>query len=95
MIEAKGSVLARTAATRRWREADARIVVEAWRKSGLPQAQFAREHKLHPIRFGRWVRRLGGARTERQRFTKFESGVQDRRTAGPRSGLKWCCARAT
>lgn len=45
---------------RRWREADARVVVEAWRNSGDSLSAFCRDHKLTAQRVARWARRLAG-----------------------------------
>ena len=44
---------------RYWREAEARVVVEAWRSSGEGLARFARRHDVRPNRLGWWVRRFG------------------------------------
>lgn len=41
-----------------WREADARIVVEAWRNSGEGLSAFARRQRVERKRLARWVRRL-------------------------------------
>ena len=41
-----------------WGKADARIVVEAWRRSGEALAAFARRHGLQPSRISRWSARL-------------------------------------
>lgn len=46
---------------RRWSEADARAIVQAWRGSGESQLVFARRHGLDPQRIGHWVRRLRAA----------------------------------
>ena len=43
-----------------WREADARIVVEAWRASGEPMAAFCRRYDLRTNRLSRWLKRLEG-----------------------------------
>jgi len=43
---------------RRWGEAEARGVVEAWRGSGERLGEFARRHDLHPKRLSYWVQRL-------------------------------------
>ena len=43
----------------RWREADAREALVAWRSSGLSVCAFARRHGLHSKRLYRWFRRLG------------------------------------
>lgn len=44
-----------------WREADARILVEAWRNSGESLSGFARRQGVEHKRLARWVRRLEGA----------------------------------
>ena len=44
----------------RWRERDARIVVEAWRSSGDDLATFCRRHELKAHRVSKWARRLEG-----------------------------------
>ena len=41
-----------------WREADAQVVVDAWRQSGLSLVDFARRQAVHPRRVARWARRL-------------------------------------
>ena len=46
-----------------WREADARILVDAWRKSGETLSGFARRQGVERKRLGRWVRRLAWCRT--------------------------------
>ena len=52
------AALERVTARRYWREADARVVVEAWRRSGLPLAVFAGREGVHPKRLARWSGRL-------------------------------------
>jgi len=47
-----------------WREAEARIVVDAWRESGESMRGFAARHGFQAARLGRWVKRLGGAGRE-------------------------------
>ena len=42
-------------AKRYWREADAKIVINAWRTSGLTIAGFARKHGCSTERIGRWA----------------------------------------
>lgn len=42
----------------RWSEADARLVLDALASSGLPLAQFAREHAIDPQRLYAWRRRI-------------------------------------
>jgi len=41
-----------------WREQDGRAVIEAWRRSGLPLATFARQHGLGATRVRWWRNRL-------------------------------------
>ena len=43
---------------RRWREADARVVVGAWRRSGESLSQFAGRYGLRGERISRWVSRI-------------------------------------
>jgi len=51
-----------------WREADARVVVEAWRNSGETLSAFARRHRVERKRLARWVRRLEQAGVGPLRF---------------------------
>jgi len=53
---------------RYWREADARVLVEAWRSSGETFSGFARRHGVEPRRLARWVSRLSGAGEGSLRF---------------------------
>ena len=55
---------ARTGKRPYWREADARVVIEAWRRSGRGLAEFARERGVGEGRLRRWVARLEGARRQ-------------------------------
>lgn len=41
-----------------WRAADARVVVEAWRRSGEPVSEFAGRYGIHPGRLRRWAGQL-------------------------------------
>jgi hypothetical protein len=41
-----------------WSEADARVVVDAWRRSGETQLAFAARYGIDPKRVGRWATRL-------------------------------------
>jgi transposase-like protein len=43
----------------RWSEADARAVLEQWRRSGEPLAVFARERGIAPPRLYWWRRKVG------------------------------------
>jgi len=44
-----------------WREADARVMVEAWRASDEPLAGFAQRHGVQRGRLSRWASRLASA----------------------------------
>jgi hypothetical protein len=44
-----------------WREADARVLVDAWRNSGESLSGFAKRQGVERKRLARWVRRLEGA----------------------------------
>ncbi|MEW6367450.1 MAG: hypothetical protein AB1714_22710 [Acidobacteriota bacterium] len=37
-----------------WGEADARIVVEAWQRSGMSLSGFGERHGINPKRIARW-----------------------------------------
>lgn len=45
-----------------WREEDARILVDAWRRSGESKAGFAKRHGVDPRRLARWAARLNKER---------------------------------
>lgn len=53
-----GSPLAQAMESRYWREADARVVLDAWLASGASLDAFAAGHGLHLWRLERWRRRL-------------------------------------
>jgi hypothetical protein len=53
-----------------WREADARVWVDAWRESGQTRADFARTHGIKVERLSRWARRLS-IRAEAQDSAAF------------------------
>lgn len=67
----------------RWRDADAREVAAAWRRSGKPMWVFAREHGLVLQRLSRWAARLGGGSNRRVRFhpVRLVGGLRDRNSA--------------
>lgn len=46
----------------------ARVVVEAWRRSGETVVGFARRYGIEPKRLGRWVRRLASGAPEEVTF---------------------------
>ena len=51
-----------------WREADARVIVDAWRDSDETLARFAQRHGVHRGRVSRWAGRLGSAAPTPVRF---------------------------
>jgi hypothetical protein len=51
-----------------WREADARVIVEAWQQSGETGVAFARELGVHPRRLRWWASRLGRPQPTAVRF---------------------------
>ena len=53
---------------RRWAEADARIVVSSWQRSGKRVSEFAREYGLTSQRLVRWSERLQGGSRGSVRF---------------------------
>lgn len=61
MAEGDGAEVVRPAKRQYWREAEARVVVEAWRQSGKSAEAFAREHGVHAERLRRWAARLEAA----------------------------------
>jgi hypothetical protein len=61
-----GTGLRGIARRRYWREADARAVVEAWRRSGKRLAEFARERGIQARRLRRWAARLEATRQNGQ-----------------------------
>ncbi len=57
-----GAVL-RVAKRRYWREADARVIVEAWRRSEASLSTVARRYGVHGKRIARWAPRLESPRS--------------------------------
>jgi len=53
---------------RRWAEADAQIVVSAWRRSGKGISEFAGENGLSVQRLRRWSERVQGGSSGKVRF---------------------------
>jgi len=66
----KGSTagLSQVIVKRRWDEADARIVVSAWRRGGKRVSEFARDNGLSAQRLVRWSERLRGGTSGQVRF---------------------------
>ncbi len=65
---AKKAGIAEVAVRRYWREAEARVVVEAWRNSGESLSGFARRHGVDPRRVARWAWRVEGSAPAPVRF---------------------------
>lgn len=58
MASRKDDAVIRVAALAYWRADDARVLVEAWRRSGQRLSAFAKRHDIRPKRLERWARRL-------------------------------------
>jgi hypothetical protein len=67
-----------------WREAEARVLVEAWRGSGEVLARFARRHGVDPRRLARWVSRLERGTDKEVRFHPVR--LLEKRAEPQRSG---------
>jgi transposase-like protein len=59
MARRRMDVISEVVRRRRWREADAQIVLRVSRESGMSLSRFAREHGVQPARIWRWSARLG------------------------------------
>jgi transposase-like protein len=83
---ARRSAVREVAAQRYWREGQARVVVEAWRRSGESLAAFARAHGIGRRRLERWARRLGvtggGIRFHRVQLVERRGSASDARGGG-------------
>jgi hypothetical protein len=64
----KKAGIAEVAVRRYWREAEARVMVEAWRNSGESLSEFARRHGVDPRRVARWAWRVEGSEPAPVRF---------------------------
>ncbi|MDP2959447.1 MAG: hypothetical protein Q8N53_23715 [Longimicrobiales bacterium] len=64
MAARKEAAVERVVALRYWRAGDARVVVEAWRRSGETLTGFGRRYGLQGRRLSRWARDLEGAGAE-------------------------------
>ena len=69
-----------------WREAEARVLVEAWQGSGEMLAGFARRHGVEPRRLARWVRRFERGADEGVRFHPVRLLEQQAEPEGSGSG---------
>jgi len=77
MMEERDAGVAEVAAQRRWREGDARVVLEAWRGSGQSLAAFGKFYGIHPERLGRWHRLLRRKAGEGVRFHRVRVRLGD------------------
>jgi len=68
---------------RRWREADARLVIAASQACGKPLLSFAREYGLQPSRIWRWSARLRGQSSGTVRFHPVRLVEPDRGDPSP------------
>ena len=62
------SEVAQVSRQRYWREAEARVMVEAWRGGGETLSEFAARYGVDPRRIARWASRLHTPRPEAVRF---------------------------
>lgn len=76
MASRKDDAVVRVAALAYWRAEDARVVVEAWQRSGHRLSDFARRHRIQLKRLERWVRRL--KREETVGFHRVRLVTRDR-----------------
>jgi hypothetical protein len=67
-----------------WGEAEARVVLDAWRQSGELQSRFAKRHGIGRGRLVRWVSRLKG-KTASAPVRFFPVRILERGT-GPNGG---------
>jgi len=65
---ARETDIAAVVGRRYWREAEERVVVEAWRASGESLAGFARRHGVGSQRIAWWARRIDGGTPAPVRF---------------------------
>jgi len=75
------SEVAQVARRRYWREADGRVMVEAWQSSGERLSEFAGRHRVDPRRIAQWASRLGRPEPEGVRFHPVRLAGE-----GPESG---------
>lgn len=68
MAQQRDRGIVRIARSRYWREAEARLVVQSWRRSGQPLSEFARRYGLKPRRIVRWISRLEPAGSAEVQF---------------------------
>lgn len=82
MLE-KDEAVVGVAAERYWSATEARVVVQAWRRSGERLSAFARRYGLKPWRVSRWAKRLEASPVEDVPFHPVRVVEdRDRRTGG-------------
>jgi len=82
-----GSEVRRLAAQRYWREEQARVAVDAWERSGMSLAAFARRYGIVRQRLERWAQRLGAASVGRVRFHRVRLIEHGRDGEAPVAGV--------
>ena len=85
MANRRDEVVARVAAMAYWRAEDARVVVDAWRRSQQGVGEFARRNGIHPRRLSRWAQQLDVEEPMRFHPVRWmsEEGVAERGTVEP------------
>jgi hypothetical protein len=68
MAKKQAATAARSPRWKRWSEAEAATVVEAWRQSRLSFAAYGRQTGISVRRLARWARRVAPAAAEPVRF---------------------------
>jgi hypothetical protein len=68
MAKKQAATAARSPRWKRWNEAEAATVIEAWRQSGLSFAAFGRQSGINVRRLARWARRVAPAAAAPVRF---------------------------
>lgn len=81
MMEERDAEVAEVAGQRRWREGDARVVLEAWRGSGQSLTAFVKLYGIHPERLGRWHRLLRTRAGDGVRFHPVRVRLRDAASA--------------
>jgi len=77
-----------------WREAEARVIVEAWRNSGETLSEFAGGYGVDPKRIARWASRLKRARAETVQFHPVRVvGVEPGKDPGSAIEILLVCGR--
>ena len=86
MAQQQDAAVRRVAAGRYWREADARVIVEAWQASGDSLAGFAQRYRVDRKRIARWASRLPAAAPSPTPAVRFHPVRLVAEAAGDRPG---------